>query len=492
MSKKIILNLILFFTFSINSKAQVSEKSELYKTILSKDSLLFSVGFNHCEIKQFENLLSDNLRFYHDKDGFSDKTKFLYDLKNGLCKSPETRQVKRLLVTESTAIFPLYRNGILYGAIHNGDHLFYENKDSQPGSAKFSNLWMLENNEWKLAASLSFAHQAYKIKETENSIFENDTEIEKWLKQNKVPTLGLGIIENGKLRQVKVFGEIKNGIVAPYNTIFNVASLTKPVTAVVALKLISTGKWNLDEPVYKYWTDPDIANDPRNKKLTTRLILSHQTGFPNWRGSNENQKLSFEFDPGTKYQYSGEGMEYLRKALENKFKKTLQQLADELIFKPLKMTDTRYIWDKNMDISRLAVGYDKNGNVYETQKNKTPNAADDLLTTIEDYGNFLVSVMNSDGLTKQVFDEMKSHQVASNKRKHFGLGFEIYDFENGDYVLSHGGSDKGVRTIVFIFPKTKDGLLIFTNSDTGGSLYEDLVKHYLGNNGQRIIDIETK
>ena len=492
MSKKIILNLILFFTFSINSKAQVSKKSELYKTILSKDSLLFSVGFNHCEIKQFENLLSDNLKFYHDKDGFSDKTKFLYDLKNGLCKSPETRQVKRLLVTESTAIFPLYRNGILYGAIHNGDHLFYENKDSQPGSAKFSNLWMLENNEWKLAASLSFAHQAYKIKETENSIFENDTEIEKWLKQNKVPTLGLGIIENGKLRQVKVFGEIKNGIVAPYNTIFNVASLTKPVTAVVALKLISTGKWNLDEPVYKYWTDPDIANDPRNKKLTTRLILSHQTGFPNWRGSNENQKLSFEFDPGTKYQYSGEGMEYLRKALENKFKKTLQQLADELIFKPLKMTDTRYIWDKNMDISRLAVGYDKNGNVYETQKNKIPNAADDLLTTIEDYGNFLVSVMNSDGLTKQVFDEMKSHQVTSNKGKHFGLGFEIYDFENGDYALSHGGSDKGVRTIVFIFPKTKDGLLIFTNSDTGGSLYEDLVKHYLGNNGQRIIDIETK
>jgi CubicO group peptidase (beta-lactamase class C family) len=53
------------------------------------------------------------------------------------------------------------------------------------------------------------------------------------------------------LKQVKVFGEISKGVVAPYNTIFNVASLTKPVTAIVALKLVSLGKWNLDEPIFK-------------------------------------------------------------------------------------------------------------------------------------------------------------------------------------------------------------------------------------------------
>jgi CubicO group peptidase (beta-lactamase class C family) len=58
-------------------------------------------------------------------------------------------------------------------------------------------------------------------------------------------------------------------------------------------------------------------------------------------------KLSFLFEPGTKYSYS-EGFEYLRKALENKFHKTLQQLADELIFEPLEMNDTRYVWDKKL------------------------------------------------------------------------------------------------------------------------------------------------
>ena len=490
MKKLFITFFILLTTFSVF--AQVNKNSDLYKTILSKDSLLFEVGFNHCDIKQFEILLSENLKFYHDKDGISGKTKFLFDLKNGLCKDPSTRQVNRFLVKESTEIFPLYKNGILYGAVQNGEHMFSEKRESQAGIAKFTNFWQLENGQWKLATSFSFDHQAHENKKIEQSIFDNDVEIEKWLKENKVPTLGLGIIENGKLQQVKVFGEISKGVSAPYNTIFNVASLTKPVTAIVALKLVSLGKWNLDEPIYKYWTDPDIANDQRNKKLTTRLILSHQTGFPNWRWMNENKKLSFQFDPGTKYQYSGEGMEYLRKALEKKFKKSLQQLATELLFEPLKMNDSKYVWDKNVDTTRMAIGFDKDGNAYETIKNQIPNAADDLLTTVEDYGKFLVSVLNSDGITKKVFDEMTSNQVSTTKGKHFGLGFEIYDLGNGEFALSHGGSDNGVQTIVFILPKTKQALLIFTNSDTGGSLFETLIKQYLGTNGQKIIDIETK
>jgi CubicO group peptidase (beta-lactamase class C family) len=343
-----------------------------------------------------------------------------------------------------------------------------------------------------LTAIFTFLTLLTAIAQTDSLIIDNNAQIEKWIKDNKVPTLGLGIIENGKLKQIKVFGEISKGVSAPYNTIFNVASLTKPVTAMVALKLVSMGKWTLDEPLYPYWIDPDIANDPRNRKLTTRLILSHQTGFPNWRRMNEDKKLSFQFDPGTKYQYSGEGLEYLRKALENKFQKSLQQLAEELIFQPLKMYDTRYVWDKNIDTTRLAIGYDKNGKAYETVKSKTPNAADDLLTTIEDYGIFLVSVMNGFGLTKEVFNEMTSNQVASTKGKHFGLGFEIYDLGNGEYALSHGGSDKGVQTIVFIIPYKKQGLLIFTNSDTGVSVYENLLKHYLGENGTKIFDIETK
>ena len=270
------------------------------------------------------------------------------------------------------------------------------------------------------------------------------------------------------------------------------ASLTKPITTMLTLKLVSLGKWNLDEPICKYWTDPDVSNDKNCKILTTRHILSHQTGFCNWRSNNKDGKLHFEFEPGTKYQYSGEGFEYLRKALEIKFDKSLNELASELIFNPLQMIDTKYFWDNKTDSSRFALGYNNKGIAYETEKNKKSNAADNLLTTIEDYGKFLVSVMNSDGLNDKVYNEMVKNHVKTKDGKYFGLGFELYDVGKGEFAMSHGGSDKGCHTIVFIFPKTMQGLIIFTNVDDGYKVYEKILKHYLGERGNKIFEIETK
>ncbi|MEP6803929.1 MAG: serine hydrolase [Flavobacterium sp.] len=486
---------ILLFQFYIGF-SQEEKNSSLYKTIMSRDSLLFNVGFNTCDVSQFENLLSNNFEFYHDKDSIQDKALFLKNIRKGLCSSTKTYQARRDLVEGSTEIYPLSKKGVLYGALQIGIHQFFEptpeGKDKFGSTARFTHVWILENGVWKLRRSFSYDHQDTNTAGTKSNIFDNDQEIEKWLKQNNVPTLGIGVINNGKLQEIKVFGELKKGVSAPYNTIWNVASLTKPVTAMVTLKLASEGKLNLDEPLYKYWTDPDIANDPNTKLLTTRIILSHQTGFPNWRFMNDSGKLDFKFKPGTKYQYSGEGFEYLRKALENKFHKTLDQLANELIFQPLKMSDSQLIWNDKLDLSRYAIGYDNKGNAYEPTKNKTANAADDLLTTIGDYGTFLCSIMNSEGLSKKIFDDMISHQVETKKNKYFGLGFEIYDLGNNNYALSHGGADKGVQTIFLLLPKTKQGLIIFTNVDDGYKVYEKIVNHYLGENGKKIIDIETK
>jgi CubicO group peptidase (beta-lactamase class C family) len=489
--------LIGMLLFQIQTGFSQEEKSSaLYKTIMSKDSLLFDIGFNTCDISQFENLYTDDFEFFHDKDSISDKALFLKNLKNGICATPRKFSYRRELINGSTEIYPLYKNGVLYGAIQMGNHRFYENTVGKPettGSfAKFTHLWLLKNKDWKLARSLSYDHKMISSPAIQTNLFDNNPETEKWLKENNVPTLGIGIITDGKLKQVKVFGELKKGITAPYNTLFNVASLTKPVTAIVTLKLVSAGKWDLDEPLYKYWTDPDIAKDPNLKLLTTRIVLSHQTGFPNWRYMNESGKLDFKFKPGTQYQYSGEGFEYLRKALEKKFHKKLDQLASELIFEPLKMSETQLIWNDKIDLSRYAVNYDNKGNAYEPTKNKTASAADDLVTTIEDYGKFLCSILNSDGLSKKVFEDMTSHQVATKKAKYFGLGFEIYDLGKENYALSHSGADKGVQTIFILLPKTKQGLIIFTNVDDGYKVYENIVVHYLGENGRKIVDIETK
>lgn len=487
--KKNTLFLFLSLVTSYLTIAQENPNSNLYKTIISKDSLLFDVGFNTCDISQFEKLCSDDFEFFHDKDSISYKEQFIINLKNGLCFSPEKYQSRRELVEGSTKIYPLFKDKKIYGVIQIGVHNFYETiagqNESFASSADFTHIWLIKNGHWKLTRSLSYNHKDELIESIIN--LDNTQELEAWLKENKVPVLGLGLINQGKLQEIKVIGDLSLGERAPYNTIFNVASLTKPITAIVALKLISLGKLSLDEPIYKYWIDPDLENDERVKLLTIRHILSHQTGFPNWR----DKKLEFEFTPGTQYQYSGEGFEYLRIILEKKFNKSLNQLATELIFEPLKMDDTKYYWDENTDEDRVVLGYDQDGISYETYKRKTENGADDLLTTIEDYGTFLIHIISENAFSDTIFKEMQENQVATKNGKHFGLGFEKYDFKDGNYALSHGGADKGVQTIVFIFPKTKQGILIFTNVDDGYKVYEKILTHYLGDYGREIVEIET-
>lgn len=321
-----------------------------------------------------------------------------------------------------------------------------------------------------------------KTQYSDSSFFNNPQAVESWIRENKVPALGIGIIREGKLREVTVYGELKKGQPAPYNSIFNVASLTKPVVAMLTLKLVSSGQWQLDEPLAKYWTDPDVANDPRSKKLTTRHVLSHQTGFTNWRWNNPSKKLEFFFEPGTKFQYSGEGLEYLRKALENKFKIPIDKMVDSLVLKPLKMQDTWMGWNQAIDESRFAFWHDKDGNnAYTDYKNVHVNAADDLNTTIEDYGKFCVAVLNGFGLKQEVFSEMMKPQSKIRDRDFMGLGWELITElgEQKESVILHSGSDRGVNTLAILAPATKSGLIIFTNSDVGYSTYDKLIPELL-------------
>lgn len=323
--------------------------------------------------------------------------------------------------------------------------------------------------------------------------FEDSTKMNAWIRQHNVPALGLGLIKSGQLVGVKMYGELQKGKPAPSNSIFNVASITKTITTMLTLKLVSAGKWNLDEPLYRYWTDPDVQDDPRSKKITTRHILNQESGFPNWRRESESGKLVFQFEPGSKYQYSGEGFEYLRRALEKKFNKTLDRLAEELIFNPLDMNDSRYVWNKDVDEKRIAVPHDAQGNALPVDKNQRANAADLVTTTIYDLSKFLIAMMNGEGISKDIATAMVSRDVKTKDNCYAGLGCFIYDeLGGGEYAISHGGDDRGVHTIFFILPKSRQGIIIFTNSDNGPKLYADILKAYFKDKGEAIVDIEMK
>jgi CubicO group peptidase (beta-lactamase class C family) len=321
------------------------------------------------------------------------------------------------------------------------------------------------------------------IKNTGNKNFIN--KLPEWMAEYNVPAVGIGIIENGKIKYVKVFGELKKGIPAPDDAIFNIGSITKPVFALFTLKLVEAGQWDLDEPLFHYWTDPDVANDPYHKKLTTRHVLTHQTGFPNWRTKNPSNVLSFEFEPGTKFQYSGEGYLYLQRAIGNKFNKPMEYLMDSILFEPLGMKNSGLIWNKEPDESRYAEWHDSEGNMLNpsTPVFRPANAAGSMVSTVEDLCILGINIVNGTGLSSELYNDMiKKHVIQDIHNAHIaqGLGWAItYDLPNGEYALNHSGWDLGVKTICIFLPESKRGMVILTNSDNGIIVYHKIISQSL-------------
>jgi len=304
-------------------------------------------------------------------------------------------------------------------------------------------------------------------------------EIPRLLEEQNVPAAGVGLIEDGQIKFIHVFGEHQLGIRAPENTIFNVASITKVITAMITLKLISQKQWELDEPLHNYWVDPDLKNNSLHKKITTRHALSHSIGFKNWRRMNETRKLEFDFEPGTKYQYSGEGIEYLRMALENRFSKDLGLLADSLLFRPLNMADATLKWISDQDTIRFAKWYDGNKNEHQVLDYSTPNAsaADDLLITVEDLAKFGIAVMDTSLIDEKLFKEMIRSQVKIHNNAQQGLGWTVVNnLPNDNYLINHDGGDRGVATTIMLFPISQNGIIVFTNGDNGRIVCNSIVK----------------
>ncbi|MDX5419564.1 MAG: nuclear transport factor 2 family protein, partial [Hymenobacteraceae bacterium] len=227
------VRLCLFFLFILSAstaaQAQVAKTSELFKALKANDSLLFERAFNNCEIRQLEKLISEDFEFYHDVSGITtSKEPFIKSIRDGICKLEY--KPRRELVEGSLEVFPLKKNGTLYGAIQTGRHRFFAIEKDKPeyftSIARFTHVWMLENGDWKLKRGLSYDHLTEDAPAQELAL--SDEQMEAWLRESNVPALGLGIIKDGKLQQVKVYGELKDGKTAPYNTIFNVASLAKP------------------------------------------------------------------------------------------------------------------------------------------------------------------------------------------------------------------------------------------------------------------------
>ncbi|MEM1336735.1 MAG: serine hydrolase domain-containing protein [Bacteroidota bacterium] len=306
-------------------------------------------------------------------------------------------------------------------------------------------------------------------------------EIPVWLDEYDVPAVSVAIVDNGKIVYHQAFGLQSPEKPATNETLFLSASIAKPMTAEVFLRLASLGKVNLDEHMANHWLDPDIADDPRAKLLTPRHVLTHQTGFKNWRRMTDG-KLRFERDPGTEMGYSGEGFLYLVRFLEGKLGKPFNQLAEEVLFEPEQIQNASYVYQKRFE-NKMAWAYFPDGNWRESRKVESAFGAGGLRITAEDYAKFILSILNEDRVTSKLRTEQFS--ISLNQFSHcqkkattpdacpenagFGLGWYVYGFED-ETIIGHTGANMGERTLAVFSPKNKTGLVVMTNGANGNEV----------------------
>lgn len=153
---------IVTLILSINlAHGQVAKNSEIFLTLKKQDSIFFERSFNLCDLEYLDKSVHKDLIFYHDQSGIQTRAVFIENTKKYICGDTIKKPIRKVVV-ESLEVFPMYNNGVLYGAIQSGIHDFYireKNKaDVHTGSAKFTHLYLLENGKWLLKEVLSFDH----------------------------------------------------------------------------------------------------------------------------------------------------------------------------------------------------------------------------------------------------------------------------------------------------------------------------------------------
>lgn len=313
-----------------------------------------------------------------------------------------------------------------------------------------------------------------------------DSNVPALLARYRIPAAAIAYIENGQVALTRVYGERRRGEPAGSDTLFNIASLSKPITAEVLLRLASRNRISLDSPMHSAWVDPDLRNDIRAQQLTTRMALQHRTGMPNWRAHTGNV-LGFVVEPGSTFRYSGEGYTYAARYAEQRTKQPFEELAKQLVLQPLRMQNTAYTVQPSWK-TRAAYPHDAQGRELPPLLRLDFSGACCVHSTVEDYAKFLTTVMRDRGLSKTIAaqrialardqrDEMCGGDgiplANCPSRIGMGLGWMVFGYPK-ETVVTHTGVNEGERAVAFYVPERGIGLVVLTNGANGARLIRDI------------------
>ncbi len=290
----------------------------------------------------------------------------------------------------------------------------------------------------------------------------------------RIPGLAMVSIRDGEPGEVELLGVAnqETGELLTGHTLFEAASLSKPVFATAVLRLAERGELDLDRPIAELVDYQRLDHDARTGRLTPRLVLSHQTGLPNWGG----ETLEFQADPGSDFGYSGEGYVYLQRAVEEVTGLTLDELVRREVFDPLGMEQSRFSWPEGEQLA-LATPHDSAARAQQKQQVHEGNAAASLHTTAGEYGRFVSAWIDgelldeaslADALAPQVRLTAAEDEGGAELPLSWGMGWGIQDPpSDGAPIYWHWGDNGPFKAFVAFDREERAGVVYFANSMNG-------------------------
>ncbi len=344
-----------------------------------------------------------------------------------------------------------------------------------------------------------------------------DARMPEWLHHYGVPGAAVAIVQHGEVRWVKGYGlaDVAQGVPVTAETVFQVASISKPVTAWGVMRLAQQGLIALDAPVETYLTRWHLPSSDYNAEtVTVRRLLSHSAGLTvhGYPGLSPEQPLpSLEaslsgdnggagevrltMEPGAQYSYSGGGYTLLQLLIEEVAGEPFSAYMQREVLAPLGMHASSFEWRADLRPA-TATGYNAAQQPYPNYR-FTEQAAAGLYTTAPDLARFVAAaltgpdgepagrgVLNPDTLAVMVTPTVALQGIEGNLLNvSMGLGYYNETLADGTKAISHSGSNRGWQSEVMALPERGAGIAILTNSDQGAHIGAEVLSawgHWLG------------
>ncbi|UZR99510.1 serine hydrolase domain-containing protein [Chondrinema litorale] len=330
--------------------------------------------------------------------------------------------------------------------------------------------------------------------------------IEDRMKLHKVPGVSIAVVKDGKLHWTKAYGiaNTETGTLVDSATLFQAGSISKPVAALGALKLVQEGKIDLDTDVNNYLKNWKVEENrfTEKEKVTLRRLLTHTAGmtvhgFPGYKptdkfpsiikvldGKGNTPKIFVDTIPGSIWRYSGGGYTVMEKVVEDVSGQPLETYLKENILMPLGMTNSTYSQPLPEKLHQQAsAAYDRGGNLIEGLWHNYPEqAAAGLWTTPTDLAKYCMEIQRIEaGKTNGILSKKTVDKMLTKHENNWGLGPSLAD-DGNSLRFQHGGKNAGFTNNMIAFAYKGNAVIVMTNADNGGKLMNEIItsisEHY--------------